>query len=216
MLVRCVVQAPCVEVPGPGVRVLCQRAFQHNSGAVGGRMSVLSSGDSTWALLYFWSVLSGGTSSAHGVKGLSFISWCQPSHLMYVGLSFLGVRTSLTWVSAQTIYESVVCLCLGHRSVCVCMHTWVRVHVCVCVRPSIHPSSCPPSILAPGSGDVPSNCPWPLFSYPNFPVQKNRLSLNGSLFLIRKTTADKVRGWWSIYETDNQGEVYGFLFFRLN
>lgn len=44
MLVRRVVQAPCVKVPGPGMRVLCHRAFQHNSGAVGGRMSVLSSG----------------------------------------------------------------------------------------------------------------------------------------------------------------------------
>lgn len=137
MLVRRVVQAPCVKVPGPGMRVLCHRAFQHNLGAVGGRMSVLSSGASTWALLYFWSVLSSGTSSAHRVLGLSFISWFQPSHLMSVGISFLGVRTSLTWVSAQTIYESVVCLCLGHRSVCACVYMCMS----VCVCPSILMSS---------------------------------------------------------------------------
>ena len=146
----------------------CHNAFQHNLGTTGGRISALNSTDSMWAMICFRSVLSSGMSSAQGVKGLPFANWSQLSHFMSVGLSFLRVRASLTWVSAQMIYESVVCLCLGYESVCVC------VCVCLCVHPSIHTSLSSPSIPAFDSGHVSLNCSWLLFSYPNFSLQKNK------------------------------------------
>lgn len=165
-LAQHLVRALCVQVPGPGVRCFCHKVFQHHPGTVGGRVSALSSGDST--LLRF-------TSGQFPLAWWALLRKTKNCHML------VDCKTSLyVWGPRFPWSEGICSSYLSTNNLWICV---LPLPVCIC--PSFLP--------APGSGDVLPDCSWPLFSYPDFSVHKNKITFERIIVSYMINNCDKGR-----------------------